>query len=68
MDMPKIIFYRTSYTLLDGDTSLGGSGKVDWVDISKYPNECPVCGSPAYVGFSSVECVKTTCIHGRSIA
>lgn len=28
------------------------------VDASKCPHKCPKCGSPAYVGFSSVECSK----------
>jgi hypothetical protein len=27
-------------------------------DLSRYPHKCPTCQSPAYVGFSSVECSK----------
>lgn len=27
--------------------------------------KCPVCGSPAYVGFTKVECESPTCVHGK---
>jgi hypothetical protein len=28
------------------------------IDMSKYPHKCPKCSSPAYIGFTSVECSK----------
>ena len=27
-------------------------------ESDKYPHKCPRCGSPAYIGFSKVECSK----------
>lgn len=26
--------------------------------ISSYPHQCPKCGGPAYVGLTSVDCLK----------
>jgi len=31
------------------------------VDRSRFPHDCPRCGSPAYVGFTAVDCTKEGC-------
>lgn len=30
-------------------------------DTSHYPHQCPRCGSPAYIGFTSVDCSRKSC-------
>lgn len=34
-------------------------------DLSRFPHSCPSCSSPAYIGFSVIECSRQDCRQGE---
>jgi hypothetical protein len=36
--------------------------------VSAFPHQCPMCGSPAYLGFRLVDCSNRRCSHAGETA
>lgn len=57
-DTDSVYWNSVSYSVLKSFLPLK---KPETLDLSRFPHKCDKCGSPAYIGFSKVDCSNPMC-------
>ena len=55
------VLTRYANRVLRKDSLWEATAPVIITDPKMFPHECPRCGSPAYIGFTDVECSRKSC-------